>query len=159
MNREVSMIIVAAVAIVLIFVALQPILPSYSDRYSELGVLGPNGAVGGYPTRVTQGTVVHLYVLVGNNEGLVTYYQVVLKLGNSTTNIGDRTGADAPEIMTYPLVLANNKTSTFPISVDLVAPGTDMKLIIELWSYNISSSQFIYTGLSNSLSINVTVGA
>ena len=159
MYRDVAVTGLVLITILAVFVAMQPIIPSSVPRFSELGVLGPNIVIGGYPTNITQGSVVHLYVYVGNHEGTVTYYQVLVKLGNSATLISNTTAANAPEISSYFLILANNETSTFPIALTTSTTGTNLRLIFELWSYNISSSQFTYTGLWNQLLINVTKGS
>jgi uncharacterized membrane protein len=156
MHRDVAVTVLVLVTLIAVLAAVQPILPSNSERFSDLGVLGPNMAIGGYPTNVAQGAVVHLYVYVGNHERAVAYYQVVVKLGNSTTQVSNSTAADAPEIWSYSLILADNKSSTFPVALSMGTAGTNLRLIFELWSYNISSSQFTYTGLWDQLWINVT---
>ena len=148
----------ALVALVAVFVALEPIIPTNQAGFSELGILGPNMIIGGYPTSVTQGGAVHLYCYVGNHEGTVAYYQVLVKLGNSATFVSNTTSADAPEILSYSLVLADNQSSIFPVTLAMNTTGTNLRLIFELWAYNISISQFAYTGLWDQLMFNVTGG-
>jgi uncharacterized membrane protein len=158
MNRSVAVTVVVAVTIFAVFAALQPILPSNAEKSSDFGILGPNMSIGGYPANVTLGTAVHLYLYLVNHEGAVTYYQVLVKLGNDATQVSNTTASDAPEISSYSFVLADNESSTFPISLTLGTIGSNLKLIFELWSYNVSSSEFAYTGLSDQLLVNVTRG-
>jgi len=158
LDRDTAATALALVTLIAVFAVMEPIIPANQVRFSELGVLGPNMTIGGYPTNVTQGGALRLYCYVGNHEGAVTYYQVMVKLGNSATFVSNATSADAPEIHSYSLVLADNKSTTFPVNLKLNTTGTNLRLIFELWTFDISSSQFAYTGLWNQLVINVTDG-
>lgn len=158
MDRETAATALALVALVAVFVALEPIIPTNQAGFSELGILGPNMIIGGYPTSITQGGVVKLYCYVGNHEGAVAYYQVLVKLGNGATQVSNTTSANAPEIRSYSFVLADNRSSTFPVTLTMNATGTNLRLIFELWAYNVSTSEFSYAGLWDQLIINVTGG-
>jgi len=157
-DRETAATALALIALVAVFVALEPIIPTSQTGFSELGILGPNMIIGGYPTNVTQGGAVHLYCYVGNHEGEAAYYQVLVKLGNSATHVSNTTSANAPEIHSYSLILSDNKSSTFPVTLAMNTTGTNLRLIFELWAYNVSTSQFAYTGVWDQLMINVTGG-
>jgi|SRR5580658_2200788 uncharacterized membrane protein len=156
MDRETASIALVLVTVLAVFAAIQPILPANSEPFSELGVLGPGQQIGGYPTSVVAGSPLHLYGYVGNHEGVSTYYQLLVKVGNQTTQVSNSTYAQAPIIFTYSQVLENNQTITFPLTLTLGNPGTDVRLIFELWSYNVNSASFGYTGLWNQLLLNVT---
>lgn len=158
MRRDVAVAVLVLVTTIAVFTEVQPILPSNSENFSELGVLGPSMVIGGYPTNVTQGSSIHLFAYVGNHEGAVTYYQVEVKLGNLSTRVSNTTAADALEISSYPLILANNQSSTFPVNLGLSTVGTNQRLIFELWTYDTSDSQFAYSGLWDQVWINVTGG-
>jgi len=156
MDKEVGTVALVLVAILAIFVAIQPILPSNAEKFSELGVLGPNQTIANYPTNLTAGQSFTLYGYVGNHEGVVDYYQVMIKLGNQTTQISNTTAALAPVIASYSQVLDNNQNWTFPIDLSINQTGANLKLIFELWSYNVTTSTFDYIGLWNQLYVNVT---
>lgn len=158
MDRDIAVMGLVLVTAIAVFAALQPIMPTNAERFSVFGVLGPNMMIGDYPTNVTQGGLVHLFCYVGNDEGIVTYYQVAVKLGNNATQVSNSTAADAPQVSSYSLMLADNKSSTFPVALNMDTAGTNLRLIFELWSYDTSSSQFVYTGLWDQLWINVTGG-
>ena len=48
------------------------------EPFSELGILGPNQKIADYPTSVLTGQNFTLYLYVGNHEGHVMYYQVLV---------------------------------------------------------------------------------
>lgn len=157
MNRDYAAAGLLLVTVVAVFAAVQPILPSNNESYSEVGILGPAMTEGGYPTSVVQGTVVHLYGYVGNHEGAVTYYEFMVKLGSGSVQVGGSSPADAPVISSHYLVLNGNSHSTFPVDLNMSAAGTNLKVVFELWAYNTTSGQFAYTGVYNMLRVNVTV--
>jgi uncharacterized membrane protein len=156
MDKEAASIALVLVTILAVFAAIQPILPANSEPFSELGVLGPRQVIGGYPTRVVAGSPFHLYGYIGNHEGVSSYYQFLVKVGNQTTQVSNSTYAQAPLIFTYSQVLENNQTATFPLNLTLSNPGTNVRLIFELWSYDVTTSSYAYTGLWNQLFLNVT---
>lgn len=158
MDKETGGIALVLVTVLAVFAAVQPLLPSNAEPFSELGVLGPGEAIGGYPTSVAAGGPFLLYGYIGNHEGISTYYQLLVKAGNQTTSVSNSTYARAPVIFTYTRVLDNNQSTTIPLNLTLGEQGTNVRLIFELWSYNVTSSSFGYTGLWNQLLLNVTSG-
>ncbi len=156
MDRETAAIALAVVTILAVLAAVYPVLPQNNEPFSELGVLGPNQKIGGYPTNATVGQQISLYGYVGNHEGVSSYYQFVVKLGNQSTTVSNSTAATAPVILTTYEVLANNQTATFPFTLVLRQSGTNEKVIFELWRYNTGTSSFGYTGLWDQLFVNVT---
>jgi uncharacterized membrane protein len=146
------------VTILTVYVVALPIIPSSQEKFSELGVLGPTGNISDYPTLVTSANnSFTLYGYVGNHEGAVQYYQVVSKLGNNATIVSNSTSANAPIIGSYAYVLNNNQNVTFPMRITIDTNGTDLRLIFELWDYNMTTSSFDYTGLWNQIWLNATV--
>jgi uncharacterized membrane protein len=127
-----------------------------TEPFSELGVLGPTQKISGYPTTLTVGQEFLLYGYVGNQEGTLNYYQVLVKLGNQGTTISNSTYASAPQLSSYGLVLANNQSSIFPVRLFIDNPGLNQRVIFELWMFNDTSSKFAYTGLYNQIWVNVT---
>lgn len=156
MDKETATIALALVTVLAVFAAIQPILPASSQPFSELGVLGPNRAIGGYPTTVAAGQPFLLYGYVGNHEGASSYYQFLVKVGDQTTQISNSTFAQAPVIFTHSQILENNQSTTFPLNLTLRSQGTNVRLVFELWSFNATTSSYVYTGLWNQLLLNVT---
>ncbi len=156
MDKETASIALVLVTVLAVFAAVQPILPANNQPFSELGVLGPSQTIGGYPTSVVAGSHFLLYGYIGDHEGTSSFYQLLVKAGNETTQVSNSTAAEAPVIFTYSRVLENNQTTTFPMNLTLSSPGTNTRLIFELWSYNVSNSSYVYTGLWGQLFLNVT---
>jgi uncharacterized membrane protein len=156
MDRETSTMALVLVTALAVFLAMQPLIPSTAEPFTNFGILGPNQSIGGYPTSLTTGQQFSLYGYIGNHEGMVSYYMVLVKLGNPSTVISNSTSADLPTLSAYSFVLDNNQSSTFPMALSVGQTGTNLKLIFELWRFNPTTTQFSYSGLSDLLYINVT---
>ncbi len=156
MDKETGAVCLALITILAVFVALQPVIASNNERFSELGVLGPNQAIGGYPTNVTLGQQISLYGYIGNHEGTIAYYDMLVKLGNNSTQVSNSTSASAPILASFLHILGDNQSWTFPVDLSINQTGTNQRLIFELWTFNETTSSFSYTGLWNRLWINVT---
>jgi uncharacterized membrane protein len=154
MNKQISFTILFSIAILLILVEVWPLIPTNVSHYSEIGVLGPNRQLGGYPANVTTTQVVSLYGFIANHEGSVQFYQFLVKLGNQTTQVSNITSASAPIIFSSSEFIDDNQSLTFPINLTLTHSGSNQRLIFELWDYN--ATQFTYTGLWNQIWVNVT---
>ncbi len=157
MNRQVGIAVLASVALLIIVATVQPLLPVNEERFSELGVLGPNQTIGGYPTRVSVNQSFLLYGFIGNREGIVENYRFVVKLGNQSTPVTNTTYAVAPVLATYWRIIDSNQNWLFPMNLTISRVGTNLKLIFELWSYDPSSSSFAYKGLWNQILLNSTL--
>lgn len=125
------------------------------EPFPELGTLGPNMKIGDYPTQVVAGQNFTLYLYVGNHEGHVEYYEVLIKLGNSS-NVNENTSLNAPVLYTFGMVLTNNQTYLEPITISIPHAGNNLRLVLELWRFNATTDSFIYTGIYNQLWMNVT---
>ena len=156
MDRQTAVLALAVVTILAVLAAVYPILPSNNEPFSELGVLGPGQKIAGYPTTTGVGQQFTLYVYVGNHEGEANYYRVLVKEGNQATVVSNSTAADLPPVLTDSLVLGDNSSSIFPVSISMSTVGLNQRLIFELWMFNSTTSDFDYTGLWNQIWINVT---
>jgi uncharacterized membrane protein len=159
MDKETATISLVIITVAAIFAVVYPIVPANVEPFSELGILGPSMSIGAYPQNVTAGEQFHLYGYIGNHEGSVSYYQFETKLGNQSTVVSNSTASDAPVIFTHLLVLENNQTAIFPVTLSINSTGTDERLIFELWSFDTTTSQFAYTGIWDQLFLNVTAPA
>jgi len=156
LDRETATLALAVITILAVLAAVYPVLPSNGEAFSELGVLGPGQKIGGYPTSVPVGQEFSLYVYVGNHQGAAEYYQVVVKEGNQGTVVSNSTAADVPPVLTRSLVLGDNSSTTFMVPLSMSTAGLNQRLIFELWIFNSTTDGFGYTGLWNSLWMNVT---
>ena len=156
MDKEAASIALVLVTVLAVFAAVQPIVPANNQPFSELGVLGPNQQISGYPTSVVAGSQFLLYGYIGNHEGALSFYEFLVKVGNQTTQISNSTYAQAPVIYTYSRVLENNESTIFPMMLTLSKPGTNVRIIFELWTYDVKTASYGYAGLWNQLFLNVT---
>ena len=156
MDKETSTLALVIVTALVLAVVVSPLIPAGGEKYSEIGVLGPSLKIGGYPTSVAVDQQIRLFVFVGNHQREVSYYQVLLKAGNQSTVITNSTSADLPTIVERSLVLADNKSSTIPVTFAIPTAGLNQRVIFELWSFDVATSHFSYTGLWNQVWINVT---
>jgi uncharacterized membrane protein len=125
------------------------------EPFSELGILGPGQKIADYPTSVFTGQNFTLYLYVGNHEGHVMYYQVLVKLG-TRANADLNTSLPVPPIASYSMVLLDNQTYLEPVTLSLDHNGTDVRLVFELWVYATNSSSFVFDDRVNQLYLNVT---
>jgi uncharacterized membrane protein len=156
LDRDTWTMVLAVVTILAVLAAVYPIIPTNSEPFSELGILGPGQKIAGYPTTVTVGQQFTLYVYVGNHEGGVDYYQVLVKEGNQATVISNSTAADLPPVLSDSLVLGDNSSTVFPVTLSMSAAGLNQRLIFELWMFNTTTTSFAYAGLFAQLWLNVT---
>lgn len=155
-QKNVVIVAIILVSFLGIYIVVQPLITINAPGYSEIGVLGPQGKVGGYPTSVRVNQSFLLYGYLSNNEGHPAYYNVLVKAGNQSTFISNETYANAPILESYYYVLNKAQTFTFPINITLSTQVTNLKLIFELWYYDVSESNFTYTGQWAYLRLNVT---
>jgi len=149
-------IVLTIITILAVFVALQPIIPTSAERFSEVGILGPQQTFANYTKTIRENQTFPLYGFVENNQGVAEYYKLLVKLGNSSTVVSNSTSANAPALSGYSIVLNDGQNSTFPMNLSINRTGTNLRLIFELWMFNVTTSSFAYTGLWDQLWINVT---
>jgi uncharacterized membrane protein len=157
MDKEVPVIVLVVITILTVYIVVQPIIPVNNEKFSELGLLGPNQKIADYPELLTPtNNSFGLYAYIGNHQGTVEYYEILAKLGNVNTTISNTTSANLPVLYTFPYVLDDGQNVTFPIQITINQTGTNLRLIFELWDYDLSSSAFVYTGLYTQLWLNAT---
>ncbi|MEM3694094.1 MAG: DUF1616 domain-containing protein [Candidatus Bathyarchaeia archaeon] len=129
-----------------------------TEPFSELGLLGPEAKIAGYPREVEAGSPFRLNVYIGNHEGRTAYYRVLIKLGDRASAIN---GSDAMPLPSEPIgelraILTHNSSRIIPINVTLHEPFLRRRLVFELWIFNETSGAFVYHERWNQLWLNVT---
>lgn len=124
--------------------------------YSMLGILGPDKKVGDYPKNITLEQNFTLYIFLGNKEGKVMYYRVLVKVGNATSVVNQTNYLNVQPIAVYSFILANGQNETRKINLSINTTGQNLKLVFELWAYSTSANQFVYWHIWDQLFINVT---
>lgn len=146
--------IIAVIVVVGVFATSQLIFGErVVDPFSELAVLGPNMKIGDYPTEVFEDEPFNLYLYVGNQEGEVKYYSVLVKLGSASSTINASTFMDAPVLERFDLVLLSGENWTQPVSLNIDKPTTNLRLTFELW---VLDETLLYDGRFCQIWMNVT---
>ena len=112
------------------------------EPHSEIGVLGPKGIIGDYPTNVKTGEPINLFIYVGNNEGRAQYYRIIVKLvpdGSNNTSV-----ANAEIIDTFDLFLMGGENKEISINFSISQPKNNLQFIFELYTYNPEIHSFAY---------------
>ncbi|MCS7120861.1 MAG: DUF1616 domain-containing protein [Candidatus Bathyarchaeota archaeon] len=157
LDEEVLAVISAIVLVSTVFAVVQVFNAGrVVEPFSELGLLGPDGLIGGYPKEVSVGQPFRLNVYVGNHEGRVMYYLVLVKVGDNSSTINDSSPLNADAILEIRTVLTHNSSVVVPVNVTLYEPGLNRRLVFEMWIYNETSRGFSYHGRWNQLWLNVT---
>ena len=126
------------------------------EPFSELGLLGPSGKIGGYPREVVAGIPFQLNVYVGNHEGKTMYYRVMVKVGGKSSIINASMPLQSKPVMDIRVILSHNSSTIIPVNVTLYDPAINVRLVFEMWIYNETAGAFNYYGRWNQLWMNVT---
>jgi len=126
------------------------------EPFSELGLLGPEMKLGDYPREVALGEPVDLFLYLGNHEGDLMYYRVLVKQGDQLMNVSDTEPYPGTVLTQYEHVLGDELNTTMPISVQYMDPGVNQRMVFELHKYNPETDRFMYDGIWVQLWMNVT---
>ena len=158
-DDEVKAIFLVVILVVGVFTVSQALAGGrIVDPFSELAVLGPNQKITDYPRTVVTGQFFHLYLYVGNQEGHVMFYRIMVKLdlGGQTGNVSDTQPLETTPLAFYEQVIQHGGNYTTPITLSLTEAGLNQRLVFELWAYNEDTNQFHYHSRYCQLWLNVT---
>ena len=145
-DHEVTFIVAA---ILLVAGTVSAYLLINGDRvvmpYSEIGILGTNMKIGDYLTEPELGEEIALNIYLGNYEGRLMYYTVIVKLINSTGEVGSEPVA-APVLGTYGAVVPHGENYTIQFQTRLHDIVPNQRLVFELHAYNGELQAIEYTG-------------
>ncbi len=132
----------------------------FADRvvepFSELGILGPNMKLGDYPRELEIGEEFNLFLYLGNHEGRVVYYRVLVKIGDQEMNMSDTEALDVPTFRFYDQALQDQANVTLPISLQLDEAGENKRLVFELHRYETETNGFFYHNIWAQLWLNIS---
>ena len=156
-DDELKLIALALIGMMAV-IAVYPVLSANRvvEPFTELGVLGPNGKLGDYPKEVRVDEKFNLFLYLGNHEGRVQYYRVLAKLGNQASNVSDTQPMDAPIFASWDVLLVNEQNRTMPVTLSIGEAGVNLRLVFELYRFNIESAGFVYHERWTQLWMNVT---
>jgi uncharacterized membrane protein len=156
-SDEIRAIVLLPILVLMLITAYQGFFPKRpSEPFSELAILGPNMKIADYPKELRVNETFILYLYVGNHEGNVAYYRILVKLGNKSTFINETVPMDAPIIASYERVLMDNETWIQPVSLSINETGINLRLVFEMWIFDEAINGFKYHGRWNQLWLNVT---
>jgi uncharacterized membrane protein len=134
-------------------ITVYPVLSSriIIEPSSEIGVLGPDGKIGDYPNNIKAGDSLNLFIYVGNNEGRVQYYRIIVQLlPNTAINKSNNTQiVNVQTIDFFDVFLMNGQNKIIPINFTLNQPSNNTRLAFELYTYNSGTQTFVYKNSAN----------
>jgi uncharacterized membrane protein len=156
-DEQFTAVALAIIAIVGVFAVSQSVLARrVVEPFSELGVLGPSLKLGDYPKQLVVGRPYDLYLYLGNHEGRVMYYRVLIKIGDQTQNVSDTEPLEAPVMDYYEAIIPHECNQTLPMVVSVSEPGVNRRMVFELHAYDGDVGGFIYLGQWCQLWFNAT---
>lgn len=156
-DEEVMAVLTAIIIVAIVFAGVQILNAGrVIEPFSELGLLGPEGKIGGYPRQITAGIPFKLNVYIGNREGKTVYYKVLIKIGDRESIINSTTPLNVESIMELKTILSHNSTIIIPIEITLYESKNNVRLVFEMWIYNETTGKFNYYNRWNQLWLNIT---
>lgn len=148
-DEEVLAVVAAVVVVGVALAAALVLRPAVAEPFSAIGLLGPEGKIGGYPSEVAPGASFKLHVYVYNHMGVPVWYVVYVKVSNSSA---EPPLPEAPVLKLQRLLL-HNETWVEPFSVALNSTGR-WRVVAELWAVH-PNGTLAYTGRYVQLWVNV----
>ncbi|MEZ0320053.1 MAG: DUF1616 domain-containing protein [Pyrobaculum sp.] len=136
-DEEVAAVFAAVVVVAVAFAVASQFRPS--EPFTALGLLGPGGKIGDYPTEAARGSAVVLNIYVYNHLGHPAWFRVVARFVDSPNATASPHGFYVKEFF-----LGNNQSAVFPVRFVVNSTGV---FKAELWMYQPDGS-LIYTNRS-----------
>ena len=163
LDEEVFAVVMAIVIIGSILGAVIYIRPMGSgESFVALSILNERCKMGEYPRQIIENSNITLCLSIYNHMGKPIYYKVVYKIGTNTTLPTNTTASPEKPILSWRGVVYDDANNTFLINVPVYVPGNyspdRIALIFELWIYDTSRDEWVYTGIWNHLYVKVIRG-
>jgi len=152
-DSEVLAVLTGLAIVLAVFLAAHSLTGVEATQFSAIGLLGPGGKIGGYPTSVAVNQTINTYILVYNHMNRPIWFVVYIYVTNDTTP----PPLPGNPLLTYQRVLLSNETWVAPLSLRLNETG-DFRLVGELWMYDPLNLTLTYTGEYVQLWVNATGG-
>ncbi|MGC9171035.1 MAG: DUF1616 domain-containing protein, partial [Thermoproteus sp.] len=149
-DEEVAAVVAAVAVVLLAFVAALELRPAVAEPFSAIGLLGPGGKIGGYPSEVSAGQPIRLYIFLYNHMGRPVWYVVEVKVDNGTVP----PPLPSPPVLTIQRLLLEGQNWTAPLTISFNRTGR-WRLVAELWEVYPNGTT-AYTGQYVQLWLNVT---
>lgn len=154
-DEEVFAVIMALIVVASIF-GIAQVLYKPTEPFTAIGLLDSHCKIGDYPHHIILGQEVTLCVFVHNHLGRPGLFQVRVKIGDRDHLPTNTTPLDSPIVKEVTRVLDHDSNFTQKITLKLNETGANIALVFELWVYNTTIKDWVYTGRWNHLYVNVT---
>ena len=159
LDEEVFAVIMALAVVASVFAIAEVLRPKYPEPFTAIGLLNSQGKIGDYPTQVFPGENVSLKIFLANYLGHPALMQVRFKIGDNSTLPTNSTPSPQPTLRVFETILDSGENTTLPANLPIAVGseyvGRRAALILELWVYNATSRQWVYTGEWNHLYVKV----
>lgn len=154
-DDEVLAVLTALVVVASVFSAAM-VIPRHPEGFTAIGLLNKNCMIGEYPRHIYVGENVTLCVFMYNYMGRPLLLQARMKLGSRGRIPSNTTPLDTPIILNVTRILPDKGNYTGRVSFTLNETGSNIAIVFELWRYDSSLKEWVYTGRWVHLYVNVT---
>ncbi len=154
-DEEVFAVLMALIVVASVFGIVKTVYKPF-DSFTAIGLLNANCKLGEYPHHIIAGQPLRLCIYVYNHLGRPGLFQVRIKISDRNHLPTNNTPLNKPSIMNITRVLNSNSSFTRRITLILNKTGTNIALVFELWIYNTTIDNWVYTGKWNNLYLNIT---
>jgi len=130
--------------------------PPPEEPTPVLGLLNENRMAGPYPTNVTLYQNITLIAQIQNRMGIVQYFYLRIKLATPNELASNTQPSPAVVLWQYERILANFEWWEVSLQLNMTIPGINLRLTFEIWRYDPSSDNIVYTGIWNHIPMNIT---
>lgn len=159
LDEEVFAVIIAITVVGSAIAIAQILRPGVVEPFNALGLLNEECRIGDYPDYVYPGENLTLCIFVYNYRQYPVLAQVRYRIGDNATLPTNTTPSPRPVVKVFEFLINSGenvtKVVTVPIAIDRSYGGRRIALIFELWIYDISRGEWVYTGIWNHLYVNV----
>lgn len=158
-NDEVFAVILAIVVIGSVISVATLLRPEVTEPFVALGLLDKDCKIGSYPEFVVAGSDVDLCLSIFNYKGYPVLAQVRYKIGKNNELPTNTTPADLKTLMNFTRLLDHNEEvlirTRVPVIINESLVGGNITLIFELWVYEASRGEWVYSGVWTHLHVKV----
>ena len=162
LDEEVFAVIIALAIVGSALGIAQVLRPEVTEPFIALGILDSECRIGNYPKVVFGGEDIRLCIYLYNHLGHPQLMMVKYKLGSRDTLPTNTSESPELTIKSFKFLLNHASNITKPIVVPIPTSkeliGMDIALIFELWLYDGSLGDWVYSGRWVHLYVKVREG-
>ena len=159
-SDEVFAVILAIVVVGSVVSVATLLRPEVTEPFVALGLLDKDCKIGSYPELVVAGGDLDLCLYIFNYKGYPVLAQVRYKIGRSNEIPTNTTPANLKTLKNFTRLLNHNEEvlirTKVPVVVNESLVRGNVTLIFELWVYEASKGEWVYSGVWTDLHVEVT---